>query len=113
MSAFWIEFLSDAMLALGGLLAVISGLGIVRLPDFYSRLHAAGIGDTLALWLILTGLMLKSGLTLVTVKLLFIVFFLVFTSPTSTHALVKAAYRKGVMPWMRQPAGDDGGEPPS
>ena len=92
---------------------MISGLGIVRLPDFYSRLHAAGIGDTLAVWLILGGLMLKSGLTLVTVKLLFIVFFLIFTSPTSTHALVKAAYRHGLKPWTRRPSGDEGGNQPS
>ena len=113
MSAFWIGLLSDALLLLGSLLAVISGLGIVRLPDFYSRLHAAGIGDTLAAWLILGGLMLKSGLTLVTVKLLFIVFFLIFTSPTSTHALVKAAHRFGLKPWMRRPAEDEGGNQPS
>ena len=113
MSAFWIELLSDALLLLGGLLAVISGLGIVRLPDFYSRLHAAGIGDTLAAWLILGGLMLKSGLTLVTVKLLFIVFFLIFTSPTSTHALVKAAWREGLRPWIRRPTSDGGGNQPS
>jgi multicomponent Na+:H+ antiporter subunit G len=75
----------------GVLFALIGGAGLLRLPDFYTRLHAAGVTDTLGAGLILLGLMLQGGLTLITVKLLLILLFLWFTSVVATHALVRAA----------------------
>jgi len=77
---------------LGGVaFALIGSVGLMRMPDFYTRLHAAGITDTLGAGLILLGLMLQAGFTLVSVKLLLILIFLWFTSPIATHALSRAA----------------------
>ncbi len=83
-------------LVAGSVFCVIGGIGIVRMPDFYTRSHAASITDTLGATLILLGLGLHSGLNLISVKLLFVFFLLYVTSPTATHALVKAAYSKGL-----------------
>ena len=69
---------------------------MIRMPDFYTRSHAASITDTMGATLILLGLGLHSGLNLVTVKLFMIFVFLYLTSPTAAHALVKAAYSKGL-----------------
>jgi multicomponent Na+:H+ antiporter subunit G len=69
---------------------------MIRMPDLYTRSHAASLTDTFGALLILLGLGIQAGISLVTVKLAFICIFLYITSPTSAHALVKAAYAKGV-----------------
>jgi multicomponent Na+:H+ antiporter subunit G len=94
------EFASWALLVSGGLFCIIGGLGLLRLPDVYARMHATGITDTLGAGLILAGLMLQGGLSLVTVKLFLILVFLLYTSPTSTYALANAAYRRGLAPLL-------------
>ncbi|MCB1601444.1 MAG: monovalent cation/H(+) antiporter subunit G [Lysobacterales bacterium] len=91
----------------GALLLVIAGIGLLRFPHFYSRLHAAGVVDTLAAALFLGGLVLKFGATLASVKLGLIFLFLLFTSPTACHALAYSAWISG----LREPA--DSEEPPS
>lgn len=93
-----------ALLLAGSLFAVIGGIGVIRLPDFYSRIHGAGITDTMGAGLILTGLMLYSGLTLVTLKLVMILFLLWITGPTATHALSKAALASGLEPELAEPS---------
>ena len=98
-----IEGVGMALVLLGAVFAVIGAIGVMRLPDFFSRMHGAGITDTLGAGLILTGLMLYSGATLVTVKLVMILFLLWLTSPTATHALAKAALASGLNPAL----GDD------
>jgi len=80
----------------GSTFAVIGGIGMIRMPDFYTRSHAASITDTMGALLILLGLGIHSGLNLITVKLVFVFLFLYLTSPTAAHALVKAAYSKGL-----------------
>ena len=60
---------------------------MMRMPDFYTRMHAASVTDTLGAGLILLGLLLQAGFTLVAVKLLMIGLLIFFTSPTATHAL--------------------------
>lgn len=84
----------------GGLFSVIGGVGLLRMPDFYTRTHAAGLTDTMGATLILLGLAIHhasvSGLDLVVAKLVIILLFLYLTSPTAGHALVKAAYSQGV-----------------
>ncbi|MCP4189904.1 MAG: monovalent cation/H(+) antiporter subunit G [Planctomycetaceae bacterium] len=85
----------------GSAFAVIGGIGIVRLPDFYTRLHAGGVTDTLGAGLILIGLMFAAGLTLATVKLLMVLLFLLVTSPTGCHALAQAALNAGLEPLHR------------
>lgn len=84
---------------LAGLFFVLAGtLGVLRLPDFYTRLHAAGMTDTLGAELILLGLIIQSGFTQMSLKLLMVAFFLLLTSPTATHAIAYAAYKAGLNP---------------
>lgn len=84
----------------GSILVLIGGVGILRLPDFYTRIHAAGITDTMGAWLILVGLVLVAGWTLVTAKLVMLLFFLAVTSPLASHALAKAAFMRGLKPMV-------------
>ncbi len=93
-----LDIVSWIFLCTGGLLGIIGGIGIHRFPDFYSRLHAAGITDTLCAGLILIGLGMQSGLTLASFKLVLIFFMLLFTSPTATHSLSNAALHSGLKP---------------
>lgn len=86
---------SYTLLILGSFLSLTFGLGLLRFPDFYSRTHAAGVADTLCAALIIIGLSLQSGFSLVTLKLFLILFFLWFTSPTSSFTLASTAYRSG------------------
>ena len=90
------DALSWLLLAAGGLFCVIGALGLLRMPDFYTRLHAASVIETLGAGLLLLGMMLQAGLTLVTVKLVFIALLIFFTSPTATHALARAARLRGL-----------------
>ncbi|MCR9095313.1 MAG: monovalent cation/H(+) antiporter subunit G [bacterium] len=90
------DILVWACLVGGGLFSVIGGIGLLRMPDFYTRTHAASLTDTMGATLILLGLAIHNGIDLVTVKLVIIFLFLFLTSPTAAHALVKAAYSKGL-----------------
>ena len=87
-------------LFMGCFLAVTGGIGVLRMPDFYTRLHPAGKSDTLAQISIMTGLIIYSGFTLVSAKLVLIMLFLLFTAPTATHAVAKAAHVSGIKPWQ-------------
>ena len=91
---------SWVLLATGSVFSMIGGLGLLRLPDVYARMHAAGITDTMGAGLILAGLMVQGGFSLVTVKLILILVFLLYTSPTSTYALANAAYNRGLEPLL-------------
>lgn len=93
-----LEIVSSVLVIAGATFAVIGGIGIVRLPDFFCRIHGAGITDTLGAGLILTGLMFLSPHWLVTVKLIAILVLLWITSPTATHALANAALETGLRP---------------
>jgi len=90
------------LLALGCFLVLVAAIGIIRFPDFYSRMHPAGKSDTLGQALILAGLMVYEGVTLVSAKLLFIIVFIFIANPTATHALAKAAYVSGLKPWTKE-----------
>ena len=82
----------------GALLGIIGGIGMHRFPDFYSRMHAAGITDTLCAALFLLGLGLQAGISLAAFKLLLIFTFFLFTNPTASHALGSAALQGGLRP---------------
>lgn len=82
----------------GCFFTVSSGIGMLRFPDFFTRIHAASIGDALGIPLILLGLAIKVGFSLVALKIGILAFFLFITSPTATHALTKAAYSSGIKP---------------
>ena len=103
-----LDVVSWICLLVGSFFAVVGGIGILRLPDFFCRIHGGGITDTMGAGLVLLGLMLHAGIGLVTVKLLTILFFLLVTSPTSAHALAKAAISHGL-----DPRGADKGGGPS
>ncbi|GMR12744.1 MAG: monovalent cation/H(+) antiporter subunit G [Gemmatimonadota bacterium] len=91
----------------GGLFFMVVGaIGVLRMPDVYTRLHAAGMTDTMGAGLILIGLTFQAGLTLVAVRLLLVWAFLLFTSPISTHALARAALSGGVEPFRVDMKGD-------
>lgn len=94
-----LDFLTTTLLVLGCFFAITGGVGILRMPDVYTRLHAAGKVDSLAQALILAGLMVQAGMTLVSFKLLLIIVFLLATTPTATHAVAKAAHLSGLKPW--------------
>jgi multicomponent Na+:H+ antiporter subunit G len=83
--ASWVLIISGCMFCL------IGGLGLIRLPDMFARKHGASLIDTMGIGLILIGLMFQAGFTLITAKLILILIFVFFTSPTSTHALARAA----------------------
>lgn len=95
--------LAHVLIVSGTVFLLASALGVVRFPDFYSRLHAAGKGDTLGQALVLVGLMVLSGWTMVTLKLALIVVFIFVLNPTATHALARGAWLVGVRPWTGQP----------
>jgi len=82
----------------------VSALGLLRLPDFYARTHAVGKSETLGSILVLSGLAVYNGLELSTVKILFILLFVLIANPTATHAIARAALRTGLQPWTRQKA---------
>ena len=100
------------VLILGGTFFFATGvIGILRFPDFYSRMHATGKGDTLGTVLTLAGLALynlEAGFTLanvlVSIKLMFIGVFWFLANPTATHALLRAAFDSGLMPWTKDGA---------
>jgi multicomponent Na+:H+ antiporter subunit G len=83
---------------IGGLALVVGAFGMVRLPDFWSRIHAAGMIDTLGAEFMLAGMMLQSGWTLTTLKLVLIGLFLLVAGPTASHAIANAAWSAGDKP---------------
>jgi multicomponent Na+:H+ antiporter subunit G len=98
-----LDILSWILLLAGGAFCMIGALGLVRMPDFFTRMHAASVTDTLGAGLLLVGLMLQAGWSLVTVKLIVIGLLIFFTSPTSTHALAQAALARGLKPLLAAP----------
>jgi multicomponent Na+:H+ antiporter subunit G len=95
-----IDVLSWASLLAGGAFCIVGAAGLLRMPDFYTRMHAASVVDTLGAGFMLLGMALQAGLTLVTVKLLMIGALLLFASPTATHALARAGFARGLKPLL-------------
>ena len=101
-----LDAISWILLLGGSFFVVVGGLGLLRLPDFYTRIHAAGLTDTMGAWLILLGLMFQASSTLVAVKLVLVLVFLVLTSPLSSHLLAKAAYLRDLQPLLAEAPGE-------
>jgi multicomponent Na+:H+ antiporter subunit G len=95
-----LEWLGSILLLAGALLGVIGGIGVMRFPDFYTRLHAVGVTDTLCAGLFLAGLACFFGTWMAALKLGLIFLFLLFTSPTASHALAKSALHGKLRPWQ-------------
>ncbi len=92
----FITLMSWLSLVLGGIFCIVGAIGLLRMPDFYTRMHAASVIETLGAGLILLGLILQAGFTLVTAKLLMLGLLILFVSPTATHALARAAMVRGI-----------------
>lgn len=82
----------------GGAFTMVGGLGLVRMPSLFTRMHAASVTDTVGAGLILLGLIVQAGLTLIALKLAVLGLLIFFTTPVATHALAKAALSRGVDP---------------
>ncbi|MGV2873175.1 monovalent cation/H(+) antiporter subunit G [Colwellia sp. E150_009] len=93
-----LDILSWILLLLGGACVLIGGIGGLRLPNFYARIHAASLTDSMGNILIFSGIMLQAGLSLATLKLFAIMVFLLLTGPTATYALANAALLSGLKP---------------
>ena len=93
-----INILSWGAILGGGIFCIIGAVGILRLPDVYCRMHASGMIDTSGIGLVFFGLALQAGWSLALAKLVMIMIFILYTSPTSCHALCRAAAYGGVLP---------------
>lgn len=92
------DVLSWLLIGSGGVFLVIGAIGLNRMPDVFTRMHATSVSDTFGTGLMLVGMMVQSGLSLVTAKLVFLLLFLWFTAPVVTHALARAAMLAGLEP---------------
>ncbi len=93
-----LDVLSWACLLGGAIFLLVGAIGLLRFPDFYTRLHAVSVCDTMGAGLVLVGLMLQGGFSLVTVKLLLMFYFMLFSGPTAVHALAGAALQGKLKP---------------
>jgi multicomponent Na+:H+ antiporter subunit G len=117
-----VEFVSWLLILAGSFFTVVGAFGLVRMPDVFSRMHAVSLIDTLGIALLILGMAVQAGLSLVTLKLLFLLALVFFTWPVVTHALAQATLQAGVDPLLaedrrdrqRAPAdGSDHGRPSS
>jgi multicomponent Na+:H+ antiporter subunit G len=103
-----VEWTSALFLLAGGFLCITGGVGLLRMPDFFSRVHAAGVTETLAAPLLLFGLMLQMEWSLELLKVLMILVFVLATNPTATHAMAKATLTGGQKPVVDCTKGKEG-----
>ncbi|MBK6972519.1 MAG: monovalent cation/H(+) antiporter subunit G [Sterolibacteriaceae bacterium] len=97
-----VDIASWICLVAGGFFSIVGTIGLNRMPDFFTRMHAASVTDTLGAGLVLLGLMLQAGWTLVMVKLVFLGLLMFFASPAAAHALAKAALARGLKPRLHE-----------
>ena len=106
-----LEILLDSaswlLMTAGGAFVFIGGLGALRMPDLYTRMHAASVTDSMGAILVLLGIMLQAGWSLATIKLIAILLFLLLTSPTSSYALASAALLAGKRPFAEMQQGQE------
>jgi multicomponent Na+:H+ antiporter subunit G len=105
-----LDLLSSLCLLLGGVLCISGAVGMLRMPDFFSRTHASGVTDTLAAPLLLSGLLLQMEWSLDAVKVVMILILVLATNPTATHAMAKATLHGGQRPQVNDNAEDTAGE---
>jgi multicomponent Na+:H+ antiporter subunit G len=96
------NLVSWMLILAGSFFTVVGAIGLVRMPDVYTRMHAASVTDTLGAGFLLAGLMVQAGLGLITLKLLFILVLFFFIGPVATHALAQAALQAGINPQLAE-----------
>lgn len=99
--------LSWALLIAGSFFSIVGAIGMLRMPDVFTRMHAASVTETLGAGLILVGLMLQAGLSLVTVKLLILGVLIFIAGPTATHAIAHVAILRGLKPVLQHDRSQD------
>jgi multicomponent Na+:H+ antiporter subunit G len=87
-----IELIAFTLIGAGVFFLIVGAIGVIRLPDFFCRLHSAGKCDTLGQALVLIGLILYEGASFVSLKMGLIIVFIAIANPTATHSLAKAGY---------------------
>lgn len=97
-----IEIASWALILLGSFFTVVGAVGLVRMPEIFTRMHAASVTDTLGVGFLILGMSLQAGLGLVTLKLLFLLVLFFFTGPVVTHALAQACLHEGIRPMLAE-----------
>lgn len=107
MTSLILDIVSGMLIAAGAFFVLVGAIGLVRLPDIYTRIHAASLIDTAGAGLLILGLMLQAGWSLVTLKLAFVLAIFFFTLPVAAHALARAAMYEGVKPKLAESRRDD------
>ncbi len=97
-----LNILSWLLLTSGGFFVLVGGIGALRMPNLYTRMHAASVTDSVGPILIIAGLILQAGITLASIKLAAILVFLLLTGPTASNALASAAMLSGHRPELAQ-----------
>jgi len=100
-----VDGVSWVLILIGSFFAFTGAVGLLRLPDFYTRMHGASVTDTLGAGLILLALLLQSGISIVAIKIVLIFLFMMVTGPTATHALAKAALHGKLEPLLTKSEG--------
>ncbi len=104
----WIDVVKEpaafVLILVGLLFLVVAAIGVLRLPDIYTRSHAVSLADSLGAFFVLTGLALHAGISLVLVKILAVLVLLYLINPAIAHLTVRAAHRSGLKPWSREDA---------
>jgi multicomponent Na+:H+ antiporter subunit G len=102
-----LDYAVVALLAGGAFFGLVATIGLLRLPDFYTRTHAASKGETLSAILTLAAVALAIGEGLPAVKVVLLLVFAFLTNPTAAHAISRAAYEEDVRPWTTDDGGPD------
>lgn len=102
----FIDFIGAIFIVIGVFFIFTGSLGLLRMPEFFTRLHPAGITDSLGAPLALFGVIIQNGLTLFSLKIFLLIIFLFITNPTACHALAKAALLHGLKPWTKNKEDD-------
>lgn len=97
-----VDIASWIFILLGSFFTIVGALGLVRMPEVYTRMHAASVTDTLGVGFLILGMVMQAGFTLVTVKLVFLLLLFVFTAPVVTHALAQACLHEGIKPQLAE-----------
>jgi multicomponent Na+:H+ antiporter subunit G len=97
-----IDIVSWILVVIGAFFTMVGAFGLVRMPELFTRMHAASVTDTLGAAFLIFAMVLQAGFSLVTVTLIFILLLFVFTTPVVTHALAQAALHEGTPPLLSE-----------
>ncbi len=96
------EVIAIAFILVGLSFLIVAAIGVIRLPDVFSRSHAVSLTDSLGAFLMLVGIVLHEGLSTSMLKIIAVLALLYIQNPVIAHATVRAALRAGLKPWKRE-----------